>query len=159
MSFAERNNTQGIVYVEIDNNKDVNIEKIEFEAPVNLLSIPDKPAEPQIVLDLISQLPDGEPDRFSPYLELKIQLSQPEPSLRHNIEEALKGKNVRLARINATTAKEKTERKVFTFEHLNTINPMDIASDIYKRKYGSAEMPAPIRDLLEKVIKDVSSKH
>ncbi|MEG2849585.1 MAG: exonuclease sbcCD subunit D, partial [Bacteroidales bacterium] len=75
-----------------------------------------------------------------------------EPALRHRIEEALKTKAVRLARIAATIPKSKAEENVITYEQLQTINPIDMANDIFRRRYGGQEMPEKMRDLLQSVI-------
>lgn len=53
------------------------------------------------VLQVIGELPDGDVTLRSPYLEIKILMTEPEPSYKYKIEEALKGKAVRLARIAA----------------------------------------------------------
>lgn len=107
MSFAEKNNRQGVTSVEITDS--VKIERIEFDAPVKLLSIPANPEPYDKVLAEIEKLPEGEVNATSPYLEIKILITEPEPSLRHNIEEALKSKSVRLARIVAVTPQRETE--------------------------------------------------
>lgn len=153
MSFAERNNKQGVTYVKIA--EETEIERIEFEPPVKLMSIPDKPLSLNNVLDEISQLPDGEIDKNSPYLEIKILITEPEPSLRHQIEEALKTKSVRLARIVANIPQKDSETKTITHEDLQTINPMDMAADIFRRRFGGEDMPEKMKSLLQSVIQEV----
>lgn len=156
MSFAEKNNRQGVTLVEITDT--VKIERIDFEAPVKLLSIPTWPLSFDEVLKEIEQLPEGEIDATSPFLEIKIRITEPEPSLRYNIEEALKTKSVRLARIVAVTPKqEKEEESTITFEQLQTINPLEIATDIFRRRYGGEEMPQRMKTLLQNVIQEVES--
>lgn len=153
MSFAERNNKQGVTLIETGG--DTKIERIEFDTPVKLLSIPSEPKPLDGVLDEISKLPDGKIDEASPYLEIKILITEPEPSLRHQIEEALKAKAVRLARIAATTPVRKTEALPITYEQLQTINPMDMAVDIFRRRFGGDDMPDKMKILLQSVIREV----
>lgn len=153
MSFAEKNNRQGITWVEID--RETKIERIEFEAPVKLMTIPSDPKPLSDVLKDISELPDGEISETSPYLEIKILITEPQPSLRHQIEEALKTKSVRLARIAATIPKGKNESKTITYEELQTINPMDMALDIFSRRFGGETMPEKMKSLLQEVIQEV----
>ena len=153
MSFAERNNKQGVTFIEITGS--TNIERIEFEAPVKLLSIPAEPTPLGKVLEEIADLPEGEINETSPYLEIKILITEPEPSLRHHIEEALKTKSVRLARIAAIIPKRETGTPVINYEQLQTINPMDIATDIFRRRFNGEEMPEKMRTLLQKVIQEI----
>ena len=156
MSFAEINNKQGVTYIEINDGDDIIIDKLIFEPPVKLISIPDKAELPDIILEILNDLPDGEPDNFSPFLEIKIRLIQPEPALRYNIESALKGKNVRLARITLSTDRLKSSSESFTYEELEKINPMDMANDIFKKEYGGDEMPEELKKMLKSVIDNLN---
>lgn len=153
MSFAEKNNKQGVTVVEIA--EAVNIERIEFDTPVRLLSIPAEPMLYGEVLEEIAKLPDGEVNETSPYLEIKILITEPEPSLRHNIEEALRTKSVRLARIVAVTPRRETEAQEITYEQLQTIHPMIIATDIFRCRFGGEEMPEKMKSLLQEVIQEI----
>ncbi len=153
MSFAEKNNRQGIVLIDIAET--TKIERILFDAPVKLLSIPSEPMPLSGVLNEIAALPDGEISETSPYLEVKVLITEPEPSLRHQIEQVLRAKSVRLARIAAITPKRATDAKVITYEELQTINPIDMANDIFKRKYGGEDMPETMIRLLQGVIQEI----
>lgn len=153
MSFAEKNNKQGVTLVEITDS--TRIERIEFDAPVKLVSIPAEPMPLSDVFDAIAQLPDGELAENSPYLEIKVWITEPEPSLRHQIEAALKNKSVRLARIAAVTPKREAETSTITYEELQTLNPMDMATDIFRRRFGGEEMPEKMKSLLQTVIQEL----
>ncbi|MEG1659752.1 MAG: exonuclease SbcCD subunit D C-terminal domain-containing protein [Bacteroides sp.] len=153
MSFAERNNRQGIVLITITDKTD--IQRLEFDTPVKLWSIPQEPLPLNKVLDEIAALPDGELSDTSPYLEIKVLISEPEPSLRHQLEKALENKAVRLARIAPANLKLETNSRMITYEELQTINPMDMASDIFKRRYGGEDMPEKMRTLLQSVIQEI----
>ncbi len=153
MSFAEKNNKQGVTLIDI--KESTTIERILFDAPIKLLSIPSQPMPLSDVLAEIAALPDAENTDTSPYLEVKVLITEPEPSLRHQIVEALKTKSVRLARIAAITPKRETDTKIITYEELQTINPMDMANDIFKRRYGGEDMPETMKSLLQGVIQEV----
>jgi len=153
MSFAEKNNKQGVILVDISDA--TSITRIEFDAPVKLLNIPKEPKPLSDVLKEIAQLPDGEIQQNSPYLEVKVLITEPEPSLRHQIEDALKNKSVRLARIAAVTPYREGEVKAITYEELQTINPMDMAVDIFKRRFGGENMPDTMQNLLQSVIQEI----
>lgn len=154
MSFTEKYYQQGVNLIATEGNKLINIERIEFEPLVKLLSIPDEP-EPLIdVLKELKKLPEGDIDKNSPYLEVKILITQPEPSMRHQIEEILKTKSVRLARLASYTQAQQNTKRTITYEELKTIDPLDIAQDTFRNKYGN-EMPDTLKKLLQNVIREV----
>lgn len=155
MSFAEKNNSQGVVLIELGN--EVKIERIEFEDTVKLITLPRDPKPLHEVLEEIRRLPEGEADERSPYLEIKIRITEPEPSLRHQIEEALKGKAVRLTRIEAVTAGRKDAEESLKHEALQTIHPMDLAMKIFERQYGGEPMPDAMRQLLQQTLREVEN--
>ena len=41
-----------------------------------------------------------------------------------------------------------------TAEDMESIRPLDMALDVFKRKYGGTEMPDTMKQLLESVIKE-----
>jgi exonuclease SbcD len=147
MSFAEKNNKQGVTLVEITGSE-TKIERIGFTPLATLMSIPSEPKPPEEALEEIRLLPDGEITSASPYLEVKTLISQPEPSLRSRIEEALHNKSVRLARIAAVTPKSEKEITHITYDELQSINPVEMAADIFRRRYGGEDMPDEMMKLL-----------
>ena len=152
MSFAEKNNKQGVVFIECDENN-IHLEKLDYEPLVNLLSIPSQAQPLDVVLKAIEALPVGEVTECSPYLEIKVLMDGPEPAYKYKIEEALKGKSVRLARIAAMLPpKTESALRTLTYEELQSIHPMDIALDVFKRKYGGNEMPDTMQQMLHEVI-------
>ncbi|GBU08073.1 exonuclease [Bacteroidales bacterium] len=153
MSFAEKNNRQGVVLVEIGDT--TKIERIEFDVPVKLWSIPSQPMPLSDVLDAIAKLPDGEIAENSPFLEIRILITEPEPSLRHQIEMALKTKSVRLARIASIVPQRENDTKIITYEDLQEINPMDMATDIFCRRYGGEDIPKEMKNMLQGVIQEL----
>ncbi|MDR1895502.1 MAG: exonuclease SbcCD subunit D C-terminal domain-containing protein [Prevotellaceae bacterium] len=155
MSFAEKNYEQGINLIELDKNKVSKIERIKFQPPVGLLSIPFEPKPLNDVLDEIENLPDGDVTFNSPYLELKVLLTAPEPSTRYRIEESLKGKAVKLACITPHRVYvEEKQSKVTTYSDLKTINPLDMAEDFFYNRHGNP-MPENLKHLLQSVIRSV----
>jgi exonuclease SbcD len=109
-------------------------------------------------LEHIESLPDGEITSTSPYLEIKVKITEPEPSLRHQIEEALKNKSVRLARIAAVMPKMQDHAETITYEELQTIHPMDMAMDIFRRRFGGEAMPESMKKLLQTVVREADIK-
>jgi exonuclease SbcD len=153
MSFAEKNNRQGVMLVELT-GRGAAIERIPFEPPAALLSIPADPRPPAGALEEIGRLPDGEITPASPYLEVKVLITEPEPSLRYRIEEALKNKSVRLARITAFTPAGGKEAPRIGGGELQSVDPMEMAADIFRKRFGGEEMPDGMKILLQKVIRE-----
>ncbi len=155
MSYAEKNYKQGANLIEIENGQLKNIERLDFEPLASLISLPKQPKPLAEVLEEIKSLPDGEITKVSPYLELKVLLTEPEPSMRNQIEEALQGKAVRLATAVPFKVKSDRESKAITYEELKTINPMEMAEDVFTSRYGN-EMPDKMKILLQTVIHEIN---
>lgn len=155
MSFAEKRYKQGVNLIEIHENSLKRIERLHFEPPVGLLSIPKEPKPLSEVLEEIVSLPDGEITATSPYLELKVLITGPEPSMRSQIEEALKNKSVRLTSAVPFKKKRDGHSTAFTYEELKTISPMKMAEDIFSYRYGD-EMPDKMKHLLQAIIEEAA---
>jgi exonuclease SbcD len=88
--------------VELDGERLVSVERHAIPRIVELLSIPDGgPGKLPRVLQDLSALPqrsDG-PEALRPYLEVQVELDEPQPDLRRLLEEALAGREARLLRI------------------------------------------------------------
>lgn len=152
MSFAEKNNKQSVTLVEITDEVTINL--LHYEDVVKLLSIPNVPKPMEDVLAELSKLPDGALTEFSPFLEVKVLITEPEPSMRHQIEEVLKTKAVRLARLAAVTPTREGQREEVVYQELQNINPFEMAMNIFERKFG-ATMPDTMKEMLNTVIQNV----
>jgi exonuclease SbcD len=154
MSFSEKNYKQGINLIEIKENKLERIERIDFVPPIKLISLPKEPKPLAEVLEEITHLPEGEITSDTPYLELKVLITEPEPSMRNQLEEALKNKAVRLTSAVPYKLKKDRQAKIITYEELKTINPIEMAEDVFLHRYGN-EMPDTMKSLLQNVIQEV----
>lgn len=157
MSFAERNNKQSVTEVIIEAGK-CSIEKIPFDTPVKLLSIPEKPQPIDEVLEELATLPDGEHNGNSPFLEVRVLITTVDPTIRQRIEEAIEGKAVRLARVEATSSitRQGEGNKPMTYEDFKKIAPVALMKDIYKKE-TEKEMPENLVKLLDEITKEVES--
>ena len=159
MSFAERNYKQSVTRVLLESDK-CEIDKIEFDAPVKLKSIPAKPEPIETVLKELAALPDGVVGENSPYLEVNVLVKIADPTLRQQIEEALDGKYVRLARILAVSESVETEhhKTPMTYDDFKKKEPIDIIQEIYTRKCNGEEMPEHLLDKLNEIIKEIRNE-
>ena len=152
MSFAERSNKQSITEIILENGK-ATIDKIEFDTPVKLMSIPDGSLPLADIIPLLKALPDGNINSSSPFLEIKVKVTAVDPTIRLQIEEALAGKAVRLARIEARSEKKEGEKRVVTYEDFKKTPPDELLEDIYRTLYNE-DMPEASKNILDDIIEE-----
>lgn len=150
MSFAEKNYHHGVVVVTIDGMKSADIRKLDYSPLCKLISLPRTGAAvPDDVLEELKnmQLPE---ETALPYLEIKVLLTEPEPMLRQQIEEALADKPVRLARIVSVyrQAEEKGMEEEVLAGGLQEMTPVQIVKAIYENTY-QAGMPEELMSLFK----------
>lgn len=158
MSFAESNNTQSVTQVVLDGNK-CDIELVYFDVPAKMRSI--TAASTDGIVNAVAGLPCGEINDNSPYLEIKVLVKAVDPTLRQQIEEALEGKSVRLARVVAMSAASQCggESAPMTYDDFKSKAPVEIMLDIYKKKNNGEAMPAHLLEKLNEVIKEVLNEN
>ena len=159
MSFAERNNKQSVTMVVLDSGE-CDIEKIVFDAPVKLISVPATFEPIEVLVKELAELPDGELNESSPYLEVKVLVKGEDASLRQQIEDAVEGKAVRLTRIVTSTVAAQYEQQgaTMTYDEFKRKDPVEIMQEIYKKKCKGEEMPVHLLDKLNEVIKEVRNE-
>ncbi len=167
MSFAERSSHKSLYYVEIAeagesldpvepdgtvmfSDRLRRIELVPMEQTARLVRVTADGDDLDGMLETLRSLPEGEVGVESPYIEMRVTVSAPEPELRRRIEEALEGRSVRLTRIEAVAA-ESGDAAPTVSPDLQGINPMDMALDIFRRRYGG-DMPEGMRNLLGEAI-------
>ncbi len=156
MSFSERMYKHQVIVFDIINNELSNLKSVEVPVIVPLLCIPVKHQSLEEVLILLEQLPLKENDsHHSPYLEVRILLDGPEPSLRHRVETILEDKNVRLAKIDVKyPMKEKVAHNHIYQEQLQELQPLDIFKTVFKNKYQS-DVPESLEQLFVEISMEV----
>jgi len=105
---------------------------------------------PGEVLELLSSLPPREEELSAPYLEIKVLLAEPEPMFRNEVEELVKDKQVRLARIVSSYRKESvsaSEEKVVE-EGLEAMDPLQILKATFEKTYQT-DMPNEMVELFQ----------
>ena len=173
MSFAETRYRQGIYLVDMEEGKEVEIERIEFAPPVPLLRLPERPAALAEVLSCLSSLPeireerepessrgaspDGQPDR-RPYLEVRICESHPSVFMKEQIGQALEHKAVRLAKLVLENPHpESADREMLRLD-MKSLGPMELAEKLYRKQHGE-ELPSDLQQLLLRVISEVEQEN
>ncbi|WP_432670175.1 exonuclease SbcCD subunit D [Flavobacterium sp. SM2513] len=155
MSFSERNYKHQVVIFELE-NEITSLKTLEIPVTIPLLRIPLKAEPLENVLVELQQLHDKNDFEQAPYLEIQVLLEEPEPALRYKIEEVLKYKNVRLARIQPYYPNKKESTSEFNQQELlHELQPVDVFTKSYQAKY-SAEVPEHLMELFQQTLIDVN---
>lgn len=146
MSFSEIHYPHQVVVFDLEGETVTNIREIHVPRKVDLLKVPAAAQPLEDALEALSalELPDR-PEAEWPYLQVRVQLTQPEPALRSRIEAALAGKPVRLARIEIAYARgDADDTATLSVDELNALAPADFFEKLYAHRFGEA----PPRELM-----------
>jgi exonuclease SbcD len=159
MSFSELNYKHQVIVFNLDEEGISKLESIEIPLSVELLRVPSKNSKLSEVLSALDQLPASATNKsLAPYLEVRVLLEGPEPGLRHKIQTALIGKQVRLAKIDVKyPASESAEKDAaLKGEHqLHELKPVEVFSKLYQSKFNGP-VPETIQLLFNQVAEEVS---
>jgi len=143
LSFTETDYCHRVLVAEFEGPELAGITAIQVPRPVEMLRIPRESAlPPEEVLEEIGQLEkaDGR-DALSPtrpYLEVRVRLEAPRPTLREEISRALEDKWPRLLKITPDYGKPAASPSFAQGRRLDELNPEEIFRHCYKSKYSSA---------------------
>ena len=94
-------------------------------------------------------------DERSSFLEVRVLVTTVEPDMRRRIEEALEGKSVRLARIEAVSnISQPVGTTPVTYEDFKKMNPNELIKEIFRNNNGE-DMSSEIELLLNEVMKEI----
>ena len=159
MSFSETNYKHQLIYVEVEGEKTTIIESVEIPKAVKLLRVPAQPKPLEEVILALGELPQKDEELFhtAPYLEVKVLLNEPQPSLKHVIQTALECKHVRLAKIDIKypDALECEENIIRTYHDLQALQPLDILSKAYQSKFKTS-LPEELVELFNEAVQEVN---
>jgi exonuclease SbcD len=143
LSFAETDYSHRVLMAEFEGPELAGVTAIEVPRPVEMLRVPREAALPaQQVLKEIAELEklDGR-DPLSParpYLEIRVRLDAPRPTLREEITRELEDKWPRLLKITPDHGKPAGNVPLGQGRRLDELNPEEIFRHCYKSKYSSA---------------------
>ena len=144
LSFAEVGYKHQVLRIDLDGTRAAAIEPLHVPRAVELLRVPASPAPvKQAIAELVAlDLPDL-PREAWPYLEVRVLLDAPEPGLRAQVEAALEGKPVRLAKIEPTRRVVTTAgvEPALSLDQLAQLQPDDIFRRLWQQRFGD-EAPA-----------------
>lgn len=145
MSFAETKYQHQVLCLDFEGAELNQVRSLPIPRFVDLLRVPKQPADLAEVLAELKAL-DLAPitEQQYPYLEVRVQLTAPEPGLRVRIEEAVKDKPVRLAKIETSylrTETETTDLAPLSLDELEKLDPCQLLEDLYQQKYSGSLAP------------------
>ena len=139
LSFAEVGYRHQVLRIDLDGPRAAAIEPLHVPRAVELLRVPASPAPvKQAIAELVAlDLPDLPRDVW-PYLEVRVLLEAPEPGLRAQVEAALEGKPVRLAKIEPTRRVVTTAgvEPALSLDQLAQLQPDDIFRRLWQQRFG-----------------------
>jgi len=139
LSFAEVGYRHQVLRIDLDGPRAAAIEPLHVPRAVELLRVPASPAPvKQAIAELVAlDLPDLPRDVW-PYVEVRVLLDAPEPGLRAQVEAALEGKPVRLAKIEPTRRMVTTAgvEPALSLDQLAQLQPDDIFRRLWQQRFG-----------------------
>ena len=149
MSFAEKKYQHGVNLVDIDTAGETEVMQIHYQPLRSLITIPahGKAASVKQAFDEIAQLPRRKKNDNAdtwPYLEIRIEEKQPEPTLMHDIMQALEDCAVRFCRITRIRPQSEsplTDPSEITADSLTSTPPLELAQRFFKARFNSPMPP------------------
>lgn len=150
LSFAEVDYPHQVLRVDFTDGRLSAVEALRVPRSRALLRLP--AAGPAPLEAVLAELAATRFPSPAPYLEVRVRLDAPQPGLRPLIEDALKGHDVRLARIDSCYAQTSTEPEAPAA--LERLDPAEVFARRYRMQFA-AEPPedytAAFAELLQAV--------
>lgn len=161
LSVSERAYRHQVVLVDLHGPQNVTITPLPVPRPVDILRIPAQGAAPaEQVIAAIRALPHDKeqspdlPRGLWPYLHLAVSASGPQPGLRRDVEEALSGKAVRLARIDKVGEASDTAIAPDSLPDLEQVHPEEVFAQRYRQKFQD-DPPAAYLEAFRSILEQV----
>ncbi|MEZ4269560.1 MAG: exonuclease SbcCD subunit D C-terminal domain-containing protein [Myxococcota bacterium] len=162
LSLSERRYPHQVVVVEISGGRFVSARALRVPRTVEMLRVPaDGFAPLEAVLEgvrgLAGEAPEGADSELPPpFLEVAVALSEPEPALRHRLEEALEGRWARLARIGVSyTGHGGALGDAAEVQTLGTLTPEEVLRHRYARDH-EGEPPSELLGAFHELVDEVA---
>jgi len=152
LSFSEVGYQHQVLRIDLDGPAVAAVTPLPVPRAVQLLRVPAQPAPLSEALAALEalELPDA-PLHAQPFLEVRVLLDGPEPGLRAQVEAALGGKPVRLAKIEPTRRHAPADQpdQALTLDQLAQLQPDDIFRRLWAQRYGDEAPPEQLAAFAE----------
>lgn len=159
MSFSELNYKHQVIVFDLEEQGINNLKSVEIPVSVALKRVPSVHSSLTAVISALQQLPAAGTDpQTAPYLEVRVLLDGPEPGLRHKIETAVSGKDIRLAKIDVRYPAVTTRggnAVAISEDNLRDLQPKDVFEQVYQSRYNNT-VPAELLQLFNQVTQEVA---
>lgn len=157
LALDEEHYPHQVLVVDLEDGRLAGVKALRVPRRIEILRLPEAgPGPLEEVLGLLRGLPGakdaGEGPDLRPYLEVRVLLEKPEPSLRPTVEEALEGRDARLVKITATGAGTGAALSGGAHADLTHLGPEDVFRRKWEREHGGepgAEHLAAFGELVE----------
>lgn len=154
LSVTEHAYRHQVLLVDLDGGQ-ATVTPLPVPRLVDILRIPASGAAPaDAVLPALRALPAQEDLSFArqPYLDVVVSAGGPTPGLRRDVEEAIRGKGVRLARLKVEQQTVDRDAPALSAPDLEDLDPEDVFLRCWARSHPDAPPQATLdafRELLE----------
>ena len=156
LSFDESHYVHSVLQVELHAGQEVVVTPLTIPRHIELLRLPNSKAFATLS-DVLAQLEslqlNAVHESQHPFVELRIKLEKPEPSLRQHIEEVIARLPLRLLKITtAYTGSQGSLADLQIEQRLEELQPLDVFQRCYSNKYESdapEDMTALFNELVE----------
>ncbi len=158
LSFDESHYVHSVLQVELKAGQDVAVTPLKIPRHIKLLRLPNS-KDFATLSDILAQLESLQladvHETQHPYLELRIKLDKPEPSLRQQIEEVIARLPVRLLKITtAYTGSDGSLADLQIEQRLEELQPLDVFQRCYTNKYDT-DAPDDITALFNELVEGI----
>ncbi|OYT72750.1 MAG: exonuclease sbcCD subunit D [Chloracidobacterium sp. CP2_5A] len=146
LSLTERNYRHQVVVVDLDGERIAGVTPLSVPRARHLQRIPEQGAALlQDALNALRQLPDQADDqnRLPPLVAVHVQLNQPQPTLKADIDSAAEGKWAEIIAIQATYPQQDGAPLAAALnQNLPDRQPSDVFRQCYQAKYDGEPPPS-----------------
>jgi DNA repair protein SbcD/Mre11 len=152
LSFSEVGYQHQVLRVDLAEGALQSVTSLPVPRAVPLMRVPPKPEPLTEALAALTALDlPALPTHAQPLLEVRVVLDAPEPGLRGQVEAAIAGKPVRLAKIEPTRRHEASgaATTALSLDQLAQLQPDDIFRTLYQQRYGEDAPPEQLAAFAE----------
>ena len=161
LSFSEINYPHQILRLTFDRSSLDTVDALFVPRSTQLLCVPAEGYAPvdEVLLQLSDLKVDSQlsPEEY-PFLEIRVLEDQPDPTRRRKIDQALEGKNLRLASIKVDypgrRISQEPDTSSKTFQDLRSFQPEDVFLDAYLDRYGTTPDEAIVTAFREVLLQE-----
>jgi len=162
LAFDEEPYPHQVLVVDLVDGRLAGVRELRVPRRIGILRLPEKGAAPlDEVLERLRALPEarenGGGSDLRPFLEVRVLLEKPEPTLRALVDEALEGKDARLVKITATGTGTGAPLSGGASADLNDLGPEEVFRRKWAKEHGGEPGPehlAAFHELVEAAERD-----